>query len=444
MIGKIFKKTDKMARIVKFFLICSFLLSFLVNKAGAEEKSAPLDKEAPLEITWEECLRQARQNHPDIIAELEKVKQAGANKAIAVSGVLPQISTSLSERTSETSTKDKSDTYSYSISGSQLLFDGFKTSYDIASASEDIKSARYSLAVTSSNVRLRLRTAFVRLLRAQALLNITEDIAGRRRKNLELVELRYEAGREHRGSLLTAQADLAEASFEVTQAGRNIDLAQRQLTKELGRTHLIPIKAKGDLKIKDSLREKPDFERLSESIPFLKELIARKEAARFDLESAKADFFPEVYANASAGRSDSNWPPDKDEWSVGASLSFPLFEGGSRIARVSKSKSAFNQAEADKRSGRDSLILTLEETWIDLQDAIDKLIVQQKFLEASKERARIAQAQYSTGLISFDNWIIIEDDLVRDKKSLLDAQANLLIAEANWIQAKGGTLDDQE
>ena len=75
-----------------------------------------------------------------------------------------------------------------------------------------------------------------------------------------------------------------------------------------------------------------------------------------------------------------------------------------------------------------------------MQDAIDKVEVQQKFLQAAIERAKIAQAQYSAGLISFDNWTIIEDDIVSAKKSFLDTQADALVAEADWIQAKGGTL----
>ena len=86
-------------------------------------------------------------------------------------------------------------------------------------------------------------------------------------------------------------------------------------------------------------------------------------------------------------------------------------------------------------------MVTLEETWKDFQDAIDTVLVKSKFLEAAKERARIASAQYSQGLITFDDWIIIEDNLVSAKKNYLDAQANLLIYEANWIQAKGGTLE---
>ena len=100
-----------------------------------------------------------------------------------------------------------------------------------------------------------------------------------------------------------------------------------------------------------------------------------------------------------------------------------------------------NQIQADERSSRDSVILTLEETWTHWHNAIDNVAVQKKFLQATEERAKITQAQYSNGLISFDNWTIIEDDLVRTKKSFLDAQANAFLAEAQWVQAQGGTLD---
>lgn len=417
------------------------------NGVNADDGLNTKKGQAPFSIdllTWQECVRQARQNHPDLISAGEELNQARASKAITRSDSLPQITGSLSAKTAKAATSGTVDTYAHSITGKQLLFDGFKTSYNIASATEDVRAAQYNYEVTSSNVRLSLRTAFVRLLRAQDLLDITEDITKRRKQNRELVTLRYEGGREHKGSLLTAQANLAQAEFEVARAGRNIDLAQSRLAKELGRRHVTPIKVKGDFQSKYSNRERPDFECLAASNPFLLELIAKKEAARFDLKSAKADFFPEVYANASAGRSDSHWPAHRDVWSAQVSLSLPVFEGGSRIAEVSKTRAELKQTQADERGGRDGVILTLEETWKELQDAVDTVQVQQKFLEAAEERANIAQAQYSTGLISFDNWTIIEDDLVSAKKSFLDAQADALVAGANWVQARGGTLDYDE
>ena len=62
-------------------------------------------------------------------------------------------------------------------------------------------------------------------------------------------------------------------------------------------------------------------------------------------------------------------------------------------------------------------------------------------MEAAEERAKITRAQYATGLSAFDDWIIIENNLVSAEKAYLDAQANMLISEAYWIQAIGGTLE---
>ena len=392
-------------------------------------------------LTWEDCVKEALKNHPDLISGKERVKQAETDKDITRSPILPQVTSELSGKRLKIETEPETDTYSYRVTGSQLLFDGFKTASDVDAASETIAAQRYDYAVVSSNIRLSLRQAFASLLRAQELISLTEEIAERRKQNVELVELRYEAGREHRGALLTAEADLAEAEFEVAQAKRNLSLAHRELSKELGRKKLLPMKAEGTFDIKEVSRDKPDFESLANTTPFLKKLIAKKESARFSLKSAKSDFFPEVYLNASFGEAASDWPPKDSEWSAGLTVSLPIFEGGSRIARVSKSKSLLKQSQADERSGRDGVIFTLEETWKTLQDAMDNVSVQKKFLEAARERAKIASAQYSTGLITFDDWIIIENNLVIAKKAHLNAQANLLVAEADWIQAKGGTLE---
>ena len=122
----------------------------------------------------------------------------------------------------------------------------------------------------------------------------------------------------------------------------------------------------------------------------------------------------------------------------------PIFEGARRIAAVSRAKSTFRKAIEDERSRSDDLLLNLQESWNDFQDSIERVKVREKFLDAAKARAEIARAQYSTGLISFDNWVIIEDSLVSARQNYLAAQAEALIREANWIKAQGGTLDVTE
>ncbi|MBU2102871.1 MAG: TolC family protein, partial [Candidatus Omnitrophica bacterium] len=104
-------------------------------------------------------------------------------------------------------------------------------------------------------------------------------------------------------------------------------------------------------------------------------------------------------------------------------------------------RAVFNQAKADERSAKAGIILTLAQQWAAFRDAAETVEVQNKFLVAAEARAKIAEEQYSLGLLQFDNWTIIEDTLVSAKKSFLNAQANALSAQANWIQAKGETLE---
>lgn len=391
-------------------------------------------------ISWKDCGAEARQQNPNLTAAREQVNQAQAEKAIARGAMLPHLGGFVG--TAKTgSTLIDSETNTYGVSVQQLVFDSLKTPNNIAAATENIRTLEYNFAVASADIRFRLRSAFVELLRVQELLAITELITKRRRQNVDLVRLRYEAGREHRGSLLNAEANFAEAEFDVSQTKRSIALAQQRLSRELGRRQFSPLRAAGELSLPHIVRTAMNFGQLADQNPLVWQTAALKEGARFGLKAARADLFPQIYANASVGRYASDWPPEDNEWTVGISVTVPLFEGGIRRAEISRASAVLKEAEAVARSSRNDVVVSLQDAWTQFQDAVGRVAVQQKFQESAESRARIARAQYATGLISFDNWIIIEDGLVRAEKSLLAARAESQTAEARWIRAQGGTLD---
>ncbi|MFA5005569.1 MAG: TolC family protein [Candidatus Omnitrophota bacterium] len=401
-------------------------------------------------LLWDDCLAEAKKNNPDLISSVESVKESAADKGITASALYPQVDGNLGVSTTHTNSRNSStgvktrsttDSYTYGATATQLLFDGFKTVNNVKSATEDIKAAQQNYRFTSSNVRLALRTAFINLLRSQELIKVVEEIVRIRRQNLELITLRYQSGLEHRGALLTAEADIAEANFELSQAKRDLVLSQRQLTAAMGRDKFEPISVKGDFTIRDTVKEKPDLDLIVKNNPSLLKAIAEKNSASYSIKSAYANFSPELSGSAGANKTDTSWPPRAKTWNAGLTLTMPIFEGGLRFAQVAKAIAAYKQAEADERSIKDSAVVTLESAWAALQDAIETVTVQYKNLDATVERSKIAEAQYSTGFIDFDNWTIIEDNLVSAKKTYLNAQANLLLAEANWIQAKGETLE---
>jgi len=400
-------------------------------------------------LSWQDCIVEARKNNPDLISAQEVVNQNKADKRIASSTLFPQIDANLSAQTqkttsessSGTSSSSTSDDYSYGLTGSQLIFDGFKTIQDVKAAGENINAASYAYRFTSSQVRLNLRTAFINLLRAQELVSVTEDIVRIRRSNFQLISLRYYSGLEHKGALLTAEANLASANYQLAQAKRDIESAQRQITKEMGRKEFLPVQVKGDFVVRENIQDAPDLERIALSNPSLLQAVAKKNSAAFGIKSAYANFSPELTGTLGASKDSAKWPPDKDQWNVGLSLTMPLFEGGLRLAQVDQAKALFRQLEADERSTRDAVIVDLQLAWAGLKDAVEAVQVAYKSLVANQERSKIAEVQYSTGFLTFDNWIIIEDNLVTSKRAYLEAEANALLAEATWVQAKGDTLE---
>jgi len=422
---------------VKYFRVFSILIlsaSICSARAFAEET-----------LSWQDCVREAAKNHPDLIAAVQEVKQSEADKKITASTLYPQVNANLNASTARTASDGApgitADSYSYGVTGTQLIFDGTKTLQDVRAASESIKAFQENYKYTSTQVRLNLRTAFINLLKAQELIKVAEDIVAIRKENYELITLRYESGLEHKGALLNAEANLAAAYLELSQAKRDIALGQRQLTKEMGRKDFIPMGVQSDFTVMDSAKEKPDFDSLVKNNPYLQQLISQKNAAEFNLKSAYAEFSPTLSGSAGASKAGTHWTPRGDNWNLGLILSVPIFEGGLKVAQVSKAEAYLNQLKENTRSAKDSLVVALEQTWALLQDALETVGVKYKMLVATEERSKISEAEYATGFTTYDNWTIIEDNLVSAKTDYLNSQANALLAEANWIQAKGEVLE---
>jgi len=393
-------------------------------------------------LRWEDCVKEALSNNPDLKSAKEKIFQAEQDLLTVQSGGALQASASVSQSNSFPLT---SGTYSassgYSLSGRYLLYDANKYTFEVSAAKEKVKAAGFSYETVSGAVRYGLRAAFLELFNTQELINITEDIKKSRKENYDMVKLSYDAGREHKGSVLLAEANLLQAEYEVKAARRNLELSSAKLIRQLGRKDDTPVKVAAELNLKNILKEKPELKILAEKNPSYKQTLAQKALAEYNLKSARAAFAPQVSLTGSARRNVSNFAWDVPDLSAGISVSLQLLDGGSRTAAVNKATSVILQADFDLFTAAFDLEVALLNSWINFQNTLELAGVKKKFLEATKERAAIAEVQYANGLTTFDNFTIIEDDLVNSKKALLNAQINYLNAENSWLNARGVVLD---
>ncbi len=421
--------------IVKKLVVLTFLLGFSLGTGPV--LAAPL--------TWEDCVKEASRNNPDLIAAGEVIYQAKASKAITASEVFPQLDANASAGESKSKTGSQktatSNSYAYGLSGSFLIFDGLKSGNNIRAALANIVAAQESFRFSSADVRLKLRTAFVGLFKAQEMIRVTQEIAQIREDEIKLISLRYKAGLEHRGALLATQASMLQAKFDLQQAVRNLDLARRQLCKAMGRDEFAPLDITGAFVVEEIFHEKPDFKAIAQAHPSVRQAEAKRNSADFTLRAGRGSYLPQVSLRAGVNRDGVAWPPQDQEMNAQLVISLPVFEGGLRKAQVSQGASLLRQAEAQLKSTSETVLLGLKQAWEAFREGVEAVALARATLTANEERSKIAEVQYSTGFISYDNWTIIQDNVVQSKKAYLNARANALLAQAQWVYAEGVTLE---
>jgi outer membrane protein TolC len=397
-------------------------------------------------ISWEECVKQAELNNPDIISSRETILEQEAATGVSRAPLLPTISATGSGQrnyTTKAGSSTNSNSFAYGIEAKQLLFDGFKSWFDLKSAKSKESASHYTYIITSATVRLNLRTAFVNLLKAQELVPIAKEIEARRKHIMELVKLHYDSGTDHIGSYHSAQADYASAQADTASAERNLLAARKKLSTLMGLGENRLFTAKGKLDLPAQYETRPDISALAANNPSVKKATLAKEAASYDAKSAMLDFSPKVYGMAGVEKSGDGFPPSATNYYFGVTVSAPLFSGGETYYTMKKADATKRQSDTDEKSARDSAYTTLDSAWNSLRDSIENVSVQNQYLAAATERSKIGEVQYLNGSLTFNNWTILESNLVSAKKSYLEACAEVLRAEATWIQSNGGALENE-
>lgn len=395
-------------------------------------------------LSWADCVRESLDGSPQLREARHRLDATLARRGQSFGGFLPRLTASLSTGDSGSATPYfadlELDRYNARLSLNQSLFSGFATVADVRSAMADVRAERARLRDASADLRSRLRQTYVSVLYAQENVRVQEGIAHRRANNAALVRLRYEAGRENKGSALRAEADARQAAYEVARAKRALIVARQRLARDLGRDEFRPIEVAPDWTAPEPPAA-PELATLAESLPAVIQARSADESARASVISSRAGFLPSADASASVGREGRDWPlDDAQSWSVGLSASWNLFNGlrdwyGLAAARAR----AAQAAEALLRVMRETRV-SLQESWFAFQDAHENLGVQAQYLDAARARAEIGRAQYANGTLGFFQWDQIESDLVSAERGELAARRDALNAAASWDRATGVEL----
>jgi outer membrane protein TolC len=407
----------------------------------AEPAPASVSSVPGTQLRWEDCVRLATKQNPDLQASREAVLNSDAVRMGAYSALYPQISASFGDTrgyqgANLISPSNYSTSYGEQISISQMIFNGFATKGNIDQARAQLNLAFANLNGEKASLSFNLKVAFAQLLYAQKLVKISQNVIDIRQSNARLVKLLYEGGSEDRGNMQLSQANLDQAFYSSDQAIRTRDLSGVQLGVYVGQDLPAPVLAEGELQT-DVLPAQPDFKTLALLTPSYFQHKAQVDAAAAGITIADSGWYPTVAAAASANRTDVHFPLKNHGWSAGFTVSYPIFQGGATYFDVKAASASLRQALDNLRSGTNDAALTLAQMFKNMVDAEDNVRIQKELLEATSLRYKIAEADYRNGLMTFQDFNSITDDYVGQQQSLLSAQLSAVVAEASWEEARG-------
>lgn len=381
-------------------------------------------------LTWEATVEETARANSELNASRSSFQAADYQANAAYAGFLPQVSGAVDY------THSTLNSYSASLTATQNLFSGFQDRAKVDQAKASLKVASATFDSTRAKVSYDLKSAFSGLVFAKNSVKLTADIVKRREANFRLVQLRFENGRENRGSVLLAKAYLEQSKYEYLQAKNALETAHASLARVLGRDSSEEIEIAGTVPVSVP-PENLDLKKLSAETPVYRQSAAQEESADAGILNARSAFFPNLNVTGTSGRTGPDWFPETSKWSLGVGLTIPLFNGGKDYYGTKAATQTWKAALSTRENSlRQSLVL-LKQNHTAFIEAVQKLEVDRSFREASESREKIAKEKYNNGLLTFDDWDIIENDLILREKAFIQSERERIVAEASWEQALG-------
>jgi outer membrane protein TolC len=185
-------------------------------------------------------------------------------------------------------------------------------------------------------------------------------------------------------------------------------------------------------------RQTVNFEELATQTPEHQQILATIDANLAGIGIARSGFFPSLNLTGTVGRNGPDFFPDQsDRWSVGASITIPLFDGGRDVSAVQAATATRNSSLSHRVTVDQDTVTSLKQAYQKYLESIEKLKVDETFQKAALVRAEVARSQYNNGLISFTDWDQIENDLITRQKSYLQSKKDRVLSESAWKQAQG-------
>jgi TolC family type I secretion outer membrane protein len=393
-------------------------------------------------LTLQQCVDISLKRNPAISASAYAVNAAGARVGQAQSAYYPQISLAGEyNRASPALANPSNDSpalYQGNASLSQMIYDFGKTPSQVRIQRLNEEASRSDLRNSVSQVVFGVKQAYYSLLQALKNRDVAVETVKLTQDQLDQAKGFYDAGVKSKYDVTLAEVNLSNAKLALIRAENAVSVARVTLKNAMGAPDL------PDFAIEDSLAFHKYAVTFDDAVqrayanrPDLQSVQLQKEAFKESVSLARTGYYPTLSGSASYGRTDEQFVPEKSGWSAGVMLTVPIFNGFLTDNQVKEAKENLNIQKANEEALRQSILLDVQQSYLNLSALEDGVAVAELTVQQSQENYDIVNGRYNAGVGSPLDVTSALVGLANAKTNYISALANYKIAEAALLKAMG-------
>ncbi|MBP6333485.1 MAG: TolC family protein [Aminivibrio sp.] len=344
-------------------------------------------------ISLEECLALAEANHPAL--EEARAALAGQQARLGQVRVSNALKGNLSASGSRNSGSDG--TYSTSFSVSKLLSDSGKNALERKSQGLSVDAASESQRETVLSVRTGVKDAYYGLLLASRKRDQAESAVKTYQRHLDKARGFYDAGVKARFDVTKAEVDLSNARIDLVSAESSLETARAALSRAVGvpLDHAHPVS--DFLAPRDIPEENFALEQALENRPDIRSSRLKSQAGKLGISIAAKGNAATISVTGSAKLSGTGLPPD-DDFSVGITLSVPVFDGGLTDYKIAEARASADGLDASLKKLEQTIRYEVRSALLSVREAEARIPAAGLLVRQAEENLTLAEGRYEMGV----------------------------------------------
>lgn len=352
-------------------------------------------------VTIDEAFRSALQKNETAAQAREKVKQAEEKFDQVRSGPLPSLafnaSHTIQERVEDPIAREffPENQTTTNLTLTQPLFRGLREFAALRQQGRLLDAQKQQRIMTLAKMYEDVATAYLQILAYEADIKNIDELLGYYGQRVKDLAGRARRGESQRNEVLTAQSSTAALEAERSIVEGKLRAVRENFTyltgleanSEVSEADLQPPEVAKLQAYLDGVEKRPDVQNAKERVEAADAEVSIKRGAHWPSIDAVGNYYFQRPGFLSVV-----------DWDVQFKLTFPIFEGGLRVAETNEAASKKREAELELSRLRREALTSIRALHDGLQLRIRQVTALQKAVDLARRSYQVLQANFRRGL----------------------------------------------